>query len=114
LSVDDLDVRIHLSVGARAGDLNPLARHLIVVADAVLGKAARLPIHLDRAARLELEGRDRLVLLRSAQHAHVPRPVEEYCAQILGAGRGRVARGAPPCRCAAAPTTATAATAIVI
>jgi hypothetical protein len=33
------------------------------------------------------ERRDQLVFVEAAQHAHVPRPVEEHRSQIFGIGR---------------------------
>src|SRR5690606_1175511 len=110
VAADDLDVRVRLAVRQRAFDLRAAAEELISVADPVSGYAelaltlvvperrdlARLTVHLDRALAAILERDDQLVLLDAAQHAHVPRPVDQNRLQVSRVGLRRVGRcGAP-------------------
>src|SRR5690606_31480388 len=53
---------------------------------------AWLTVYLDRALGPILERDDELVLLDAAQHAHVPRPVDQHRLQVLRVWLRRVGR----------------------
>ena len=56
-----------------------------------------LTVDLDRPFTAILERDGELMLLDAAQHAHVPRPVEQHGLQVFGAFRGRVGRRRRAC-----------------
>jgi hypothetical protein len=72
------DVVTALAIGPGAGDLNPLARHVVVDAGAVLRHVAGLSVHLHRALALIFERVHQVDFRLAAQHAHMPAPVEEH------------------------------------
>src|SRR4029453_498968 len=81
---------MRLTVSPSARVLYALTRRLIIRAHTIFRQRAWLAVHLNGALPLVFERGDQLVLLDASQHAHVPRPVEEHRAQILGAWRGSV------------------------
>src|SRR5690606_10091550 len=100
------DVGKRLAVRQRAFDLRATAGKLISRADAVsrraeltfpLGVLERrdrtgLTVYLDCALGPILERDDELVLLDAAQHAHVPRPVDQHRLQVPSVWLRRVGR----------------------
>src|SRR5207249_5131093 len=90
IAVHDFDVLIRLPIGALALDLRAPAGDLIVGLDVVLGQLAGLSVDLNCAAvSVVVERLDQLGLVPTAQHAHVPGPVEEDRLHVLGTCFGR-------------------------
>ena len=99
---DDLDVRIRLPVGRVHVDLRPLARRLVVGADAILRQRAGLPVHLHGAVALILE-RDASSCSstpRSMPMCHVQ--LKSTDSQSLASAAGVKSGGPPPRPCAPA------------